>query len=641
LAGTPEGGTAGIGGTGGNTDEGDAGIGGSAGESTGDAGVIVGGGGAGFGPADATSNRLDLLLMIDNSVSMADKQQMLQTAVPDVVGRLVNPMCVDTEGNQYPTETAALEPSDDCPTVGGEALSREFQPIADINVAVITSSLGGFGATSGACANSPGSDQKEDMAHLIGSLPRGVLALNGTTAANQDGLGFLEWRGTNRTTFETAFQNLVMASGEFGCGYEASLEAWYRFLIDPAPYAELAAVSCVPGGTDTNCRAGSGVDETILEQRAAFLRPDSLVTVLMMTDENDCSVKASGQAWYMAQVGAMNPMWRSAAICETDPNNACCYSCGQAPPAGCTGDAVCGDPANTRENGDYYLDEMGRKSIEDQDNLRCWHQKQRFGVDFLFPTARYSNALTSAHLCVTRNDLDETQCGAGTLTGNPLYPLHPVSGEGTRHPSMVFLMGLVGVPWQDLVVDANDTEQMRYQTSAERQAQNTWDLILGDGITPDDPLMIESIVPRATLPPPTAGYLANPINGHEWQPNPPSDLQYACIFPLPTPRDCAELEANDDPRHCDCDGAAATMEGQQAKPLCQAPDGSYGMVQRFGKAYPGIRPLQVLKQIDDINGNAIVTSICPRNVSDDTRQDYGYNPAMSALIAVLKNRLTP
>ncbi|HEX2881032.1 MAG TPA: hypothetical protein VHO25_15980, partial [Polyangiaceae bacterium] len=475
TAGTAGGGTAGLAGEGGTAgeDAGDAGVGGSGGDGAADAGVVIGGGGAGFGPADATSSKLDLLLMIDNSVSMADKQQILQMAVPDVVGRLVNPMCVDTEGNQYPVETAALQPEDDCPTVDGEALSREFQAIADINVAVITSSLGGFGATSGACANVVGGTntetQKEDLAHLVGSLPRGVLALNGSAAANQDGLGFLEWRGTNRATFETAFQNLVMASGEFGCGYEASLEAWYRFLIDPAPYAELAAVSCSVGGTDTNCRAASGVDQTILAQRAAFLRPDSLVTVLMMTDENDCSVKASGQAWYMAQIGAQYPMWRAAAICETEPNNPCCYSCGQAPPAGCTADAICGDPANTRENGDYYLDAENRKSTEDQDNLRCWHQKQRFGVDFLFPTARYSNALTSAHLCLTRNDLDEAQCGAGTLAGNPLYPLDPVSGEGTRHPSMVFLMGLVGVPWQDLVVDAADAEQMQYQSSAERQ----------------------------------------------------------------------------------------------------------------------------------------------------------------------------
>jgi hypothetical protein len=600
--------------------------------------------GAGFGPADTTSSKLDLLLMIDNSVSMADKQQILQTAVPDVVGRLVNPVCVDGTGAQYPDETAALQPGDACPN----GHSREFQAISDINIGVISSSLGDFGATSGACDNVVGGSntetQKEDMAHLIGSLPRGVLALDGSSAANQAGLGFLEWRGTgDQGTFVTAVQNVVTATGEFGCGYEASLEAWYRFLIDPAPYAELAAVSCSANGTDTNCRTPSGVDQTVLDQRAAFLRPDSLVAVMMLTDENDCSVKASGQAWYMAQIGASSPMWRSASICETDPSNSCCYSCGQAPPAACTADAVCGDPANTREASDYYLDDMGRKSIEDQDNLRCWHQKQRFGVDFLFPTARYSNALTSAQLCVTRNDLDESLCGAGTLMGNPLYPLDPISGEGTRNPAMVFLMGVVGVPWQDLVVDPVDTDQMHYQSAAERQTQNTWDLILGDGITPGDPLMIESVVPRTdpALAPPTAGYLANPINGHEWQPLPPSDLQFACIFPLPASRDCAALQAANDPRNCECRGAAATMDGLQAKPLCQAADGSYGMVQLFGKAYPGIRELQVLKRVEDLTGNAVVTSICPRNVNDDTRQDYGYRPAMSALVELLKNRLTP
>jgi hypothetical protein len=354
-------------------------------------------------------------------------------------------------------------------------------------------------------------------------------------------------------------------------------------------------------------------------------------------------VKASGQAWYVAEIGAMNPMWRSASICETDPNNACCYSCGQAPPAGCTADANCGDAANTRESGDYYLDSQGRKSVEDQDNLRCWHQKQRFGVDFLYPTARYSNALTSAHLCVTRNDLDEDQCGGGNLVGNPLYPLDLATNAGTRNPSMVFLMGVVGVPWQDLVVDAADTERMQYQSAAQRQAQNTWDLILGDGITPGDPLMVESIVPRtgAALAPPTAGYLANLINGHEWQPNPPSDLQYACIFPLSAPLDCAALAANDDPRFCECNGAAPTMVAQQSKPLCQTPDDQYEQVQHFGKAYPGIRPLQVLQEVDDITGNAVVTSICPRNVTDDTRPDYGYRPAMSALVELLKPHVTP
>ena len=27
----------------------------------------------------------------------------------------------------------------------------------------------------------------------------------------------------------------MAAAGENGCGYEASLEAWYRFLVDPEP----------------------------------------------------------------------------------------------------------------------------------------------------------------------------------------------------------------------------------------------------------------------------------------------------------------------------------------------------------------------------------------------------------------------
>jgi hypothetical protein len=37
-----------------------------------------------------------------------------------------------------------------------------------------------------------------------------------------------------------------------------------------------------------------GLDTTILAQRTAFLRPDSLVAVIMLADENDCSVMDSG-----------------------------------------------------------------------------------------------------------------------------------------------------------------------------------------------------------------------------------------------------------------------------------------------------------------------------------------------------------
>src|SRR5262245_6710446 len=39
--------------------------------------------------------KVDLLFMIDNSSSMADKQALLAQAVPDLVNRLVDPVCID------------------------------------------------------------------------------------------------------------------------------------------------------------------------------------------------------------------------------------------------------------------------------------------------------------------------------------------------------------------------------------------------------------------------------------------------------------------------------------------------------------------------------------------------------------------
>src|SRR5262245_12481003 len=44
-------------------------------------------------------DKIDLLFMIDNSISMADKQRILAEAVPVLVQRLVDPICVDEDGN--------------------------------------------------------------------------------------------------------------------------------------------------------------------------------------------------------------------------------------------------------------------------------------------------------------------------------------------------------------------------------------------------------------------------------------------------------------------------------------------------------------------------------------------------------------
>jgi hypothetical protein len=381
-------------------------------------------------------NKIDLLFMIDNSISMNDKQQILTLAVPDLVGRLVNPVCVDADGNQGDTPESASAPCAD-------GFGREFEPILNINVGNITSSLGNFGATNSPCSG----DESFDMAHLLGSLTRGQAVSQG---ANADAMGFLTWReSSQQSSFVTDFQTLVAESGENGCGFEAGLEAWYRFLVDPAPFRELVRVAC-PGDTSgrTDCVVESEIDQSILDQRTAFLRADSLLAVVMLSDENDCSIRTGGQAWFVADNGQTTRMFRSSAMCATNPNDACCYSCGTNPPSGCDADPACSEQFLTDD--------------EDPVNLRCFEQKRRFGIDFLYPTRRYVNALNQVQLCLDRADLSPTDCPSSCvdsrgadgepdcLVSNPLYLDLQGSGAIPRSQSLVFLAGIIGVPWQDM-----------------------------------------------------------------------------------------------------------------------------------------------------------------------------------------------
>src|SRR5690349_18743338 len=109
-------------------------------------------------------DKIDLLFMIDNSISMSDKQEILQAAVPDLVSRLVNPICVDSAGTQFPPPA----PGENCP----QGQSQEFNPIKDINIGVVSSSLGDVGANV-ACPTQGFPRyvaDRIDLAHLMGSL---------------------------------------------------------------------------------------------------------------------------------------------------------------------------------------------------------------------------------------------------------------------------------------------------------------------------------------------------------------------------------------------------------------------------------------------------------------------------------------
>jgi len=353
------------------------------------------------------------------------------------------------------------------------------------------------------------------------------------------------------------------------------------------------------------------------------------VAIVMLSDENDCSIQDEGYGWLIARA---SPMYRSTSQCGANPNDKCCQSCGEkAANDGCpaiASDSECAKGA--------YLD-----AGNDDLNLRCWQQKRRFGFDLLYPTARYSDALKS-HVVRQRS--------TGMNVENPLF--HASDGKAARDNGLVFLAGIVGVPWQDIANDDSVSGAgLRYLTEAEIEAKGRWAMILGSPSTagtndppipPTDPFMIEQADERAAgvanpvtmtdkiVASSSTDQQANKINGHEQANMGNRDLQYACTFKLATPLTCdqAAFDAN---KGCDC-----FMEDLvYNRSLCEG-----GTInQTYAKAYPGTRHLQVLKEFKD---NSIVASICPKYPSAADKamnNDYGYNPAVKAIIDRLKEAL--
>jgi len=591
--------------------------------------VGVGGGTGGDGGDDrppAKSERVDLLLVVDNSRSMVDKQEILSLAVPNLLRSFTNPRCLDDEGRVV--DDQPLTANDPCP-LGSQ---RQFPPIADMNVGVVSSSLGGHGSDNCTEAADPTND---DRARLITRAPG-----SGTVNTYQQ-LGYLAWDPraerdpageTNQSNLETSLKGILLGTGQTGCGFEATLESWYRFLVEPDPHEQVV----VQGGE----AALVGTDQVLLEQRRAFLRPDSLLIIVSLSDENDCSIRDGGRFYLAGQTfDPSNPaqlyrLPRARAACAADPNDPCCRSCGQPPGNGCdTSQDQCETPL---------------PPAQDDINLRCWQQKRRFGIDFLYPIERYLEGLTNPQVA-DRN---------GNLVPNPLFSdLNPNDELSTvRDERLVVMTSLIGVPWQDIarrnangqpdLGDGRDAQGRRrgaFQSAEELIRNDTWGVILGDpdlyfseeGAFPRDPHMLESIEPRSgvnpitgdLIAPPGASITANDINGHEYSIPGNDDLQYTCIFPLLAPRNCA---ATSDP--CDCKSPGS------GNPLCQDENDNFTTVQRRAKAYPGLRHLELLREMGN---RGVVGSICPAQVDNGSRPDFGYVPFVRSLVESVAPILSP
>lgn len=550
-------------------------------------------GDAGTNPDKAS--KIDLVLVVDNSRNVEVPQDLFAKSVPYLVDRLTRPACVNGLGNVVATTD---KPDDPCP-VG----VREFSPRTDIHVGVLSTSLGGHGAD--ICGpNSPSFNPiMNDMGHLLARDGSG-----GTVSTYAD-QGFLAWDPGQSLTppgeadeaqLLARLDKMVRGVGLGGCGFESPLESIYRFLSDPTPYAQIPIID----GKATP----QGSDDVLLQQRADFLRPDSAVVVILVTDEDDCSIREGGQYYFAAQGTAQNGgqyhLPRARSECAQNPASVCCASCGQTPAAGCPpneSDPSCALGAND--------------SITDPVNMRCFDQKRRFGIDFLYPTERYVKAFTEETV-TDRN---------GEVVKNPLF-------AGGRSSNLVLFTAITGVPWQDIAIDPKDLSK-----GYKRSGQIDWPMVIGDPsmyTAPGDPLMIASITPRtgtnpvtgAPLAPPESPPGANPINGHERTIPFSDDLQYACIYQRPTFKAC-----NASTPDCECKDPDF-----QTNPMCQAPDGTYTNIQRYAKGVPGIRQLTVVR---DLGEQGVPASICAAAPLDETQSTFAYKPAMDAVLRALRTRL--
>ena len=305
----------------------------------------------------------------------------------------------------------------------------------------------------------------------MGTLPRAA-----AIGAASD--GFLSWTaGADTGELTQNFQRLTRAVGEAGCGWEMSLESWYRFLIDPFPYRELTKVpcpgsesllpNCVQPATDTQGRIA--LDEALLRQRELFLRPDSLVAIMMLTDENDCSIEVGPQNWVALAINDSRPMFRSSSMCERTPITPAAihvHSVHRRSAAPAL-DPIC---ARVRPVEIGYRSRRTARTC-----VALTRSVALVSISSIRPQ-RYINALANPELCSESPSLDPEGCSAAAFVANPLYR------EGGRTPDDVFLAGIVGVPWQDL---ARQRGRPRQPTRRRRAALQERRRAHGRGLGPD------------------------------------------------------------------------------------------------------------------------------------------------------------
>lgn len=200
---------------------------------------------------------VDLLLVVDDSASMAEGQALLLEALPALVRGLVAPPDDDLDG------------------------APDWLPVPSLHVGVVTPNMGSGGYPVPTCEGGAFGARFGDD---------GILrTLGDTTRAGCDPtfpapLVFMA--GDDVSSFSRGVA-CVASVGTGGCGFEQPLEAMLKALAPVGSTAYTGPDYRPPIFFDSTYGHGD-------RENAGFLRDDSLLAVIVLTDEDDCSVSDPG-----------------------------------------------------------------------------------------------------------------------------------------------------------------------------------------------------------------------------------------------------------------------------------------------------------------------------------------------------------
>ena len=199
---------------------------------------------------------VDVLFVVDNSGSMREEQGFLISEIPRLIRTLASG---DRNADGVP----------------------EFSAVTSLHVGIVTSDMGsGDELNVRTCSPGLGDD---------GILRRTVRAPSGACMPSYPSGTFAFLSGEDTAAFSTAI-GCVANVGTEGCGFEQQLEAGLKAVTPADPEAWTAPGYIPPRFVDGVTGEPNRLSGHGSLANAGFLRPNSVFTLVLVTDEEDCSV---------------------------------------------------------------------------------------------------------------------------------------------------------------------------------------------------------------------------------------------------------------------------------------------------------------------------------------------------------------